>query len=238
MKRLLVCTLCLATLLPALARAQDEGDWRPPRPGRGMERGYRDGRSQRRYRRHPHYRSHLEVFANGGFSGGVEDRGWDGYGDWRGHGLDGGVAVEAGLRYWVARGVAVGVSGGYHDLGRLNGPGPYYAMSGPPMDGGSHLSVFPVTADLTLEPMTYGMVRPFAKIGAGPYFLNGLSDWENATGRFDHGNDSVRFGFHGGGGLNFRVGRLGYSVEAAWHAVDVNQGPYDHFTLLAGVHFH
>jgi hypothetical protein len=190
MNRLLACILCCATLLPAAAVAQagdHEGGWRPNHPAspRHFERTQLDlGCCERAPIRHKGF-SRTDFFIRGGYALGTEDGGWNGWTDgyYGSRGNDGGVALEAGFRYWLTRDLGIGLAAGYTDLGRNRrdggimvpvGSGDGNTIDAPYYDGrNSRLSAFPVTVQVTYRAPVRGPVRPYAEIGAGVYTLRG-----------------------------------------------------------------
>ncbi|MBI5837170.1 MAG: hypothetical protein HZB25_07985 [Candidatus Eisenbacteria bacterium] len=243
-------------------RGSDRDEYRGSDRGEGRG-GYRGEHGRRDYRHRRDWshrqRGGTEFLLGVGFAGVTDTRDYIAYMDMagmghRGDGLEGGLAVDLGLRHWLTPELGLGIEAGYHGLGRgaiqdggimpLAGgtatplvPSP--GIAPPPYPVYSHRDhdyVIPITAVATLRALPYSSVRPYVKAGAGAYLVHGAPDRADIWGLGHRGLD-VRFGGFGGAGLEFRSRGLSYGIEGNWHMVDAGHGEFDHLTLSAGIRF-
>jgi len=219
-KTWLALLICLAALLPAAARAGDEPDsCRAGEPRHGHPRS--EPRGQRGAR--------TEFFVNVGYSRDFESyRTSPPYYPHEDQSPWGGPALELGFRRWLGPRVALGLMGGYHSLGSYT------------IGGGSnptHIVVFPMTSVVTYRIAPRGPVKPYARFGAGVYSVRTTQEISGDASELFYLSQKLRFGYHAGLGADFRVGDVGLDVDAAWHVVTVDDVPYNHLTLLAGLRF-
>ena len=187
MNRLLAFFLCCTVLLPAAALAQeggDEGGWRPTRvpPRHHADRAQLEHPRMDRGQPGKRHFSRTDFFVRGGYAVGTGDNRLDG-GSLGRSGNGGGVALEAGFRYWLTRELGIGLAAGYTDLGRNRQDGgiavPLTSNGTPPvvapgyLGRNSRLSAFPVTAQITYRAPIHGVVRPYVELGGGAYILRG-----------------------------------------------------------------
>jgi hypothetical protein len=222
--------------------------------GRGFRRGG------------PHRQGRVEFLMRGGYALADQHRdaiGADGY--YHRDDLQGGFTGELGFRYWMARGLAIGLTAGYTDLGRA-GDGQYAVPMRTDENGNviytpakaPRLTAFPVNAVLTCRLPIRSCVRPYAEIGAGIAVVRGEEpvyyDYPVAEGQAGSGtgidpypdyyygtgrtNQSVRFDCLGGAGLELRAGRMAFTVGARYTAIDTHGDALNHASFLAGIALH